>query len=65
MAQYKKYGWELMTENAFGVFFEITKMFPGCMWYERSQTRICIPRALQWPFKNVFHGEETRIITKI
>lgn len=61
----RSYGWELIAENAFYVFFKFAKVFPGCIWHERCQTQICILRALQWPFKNVFYGEETRIITRI
>lgn len=68
MACSKNHRWEMIAENAFGVFFIITKLFLGCIWHEKkkkSQAQIHIQRAMQWAFKTVFHGEEPRIITKI
>ena len=50
----------MIAENAFGVFFIITKLFLGCIWHEKkkkSQAQIHIQRAMQWTFKTVFHGE--------
>lgn len=65
MVCYRNYGWEMIAENAFSVSFKITEVFSGCTEHERSQTQIYIHRAMQWSFKNVFHGEKTRITTRI
>ena len=37
MACSKNHRWEMIAENAFGVFFIITKLFLGCIWHEKKK----------------------------
>ena len=37
MACSKNHRWEMIAENAFGVFFIITKLFLGCIWHQKKK----------------------------